>query len=105
MIDTGIVEIDGKRTEATREDIRKVKCILDELGIMHIVDDVSFCSTFRAAGQIEGNHDIRKSKAGNSGGVLPKCRFGYSEKLEFRELNIPCFCLVDFISLAQLDYE
>ena len=105
MIDKGIIEIDGKRTGVARGDIRKLKFILDELCIMHIIDDVSFCSTPCAAEQMEDIHDVRMSKAENDGKVLPKTQFSHRDKLQFRELKIPYFCLIDFISLAQLDYE
>lgn len=105
MICRGILEINGKRTEVAREDIRKLKFILDELGIMYIIDDVSFCSTFRVAGRMEDIHDVRMSKSESGDGVLPKNRYGCSELLEFRELKIPYFCLIDFSSLSQLDVE
>ena len=105
MIDKGIIEINGKRTKVGRKDIRKLKRILDELGIMHIIDDVSFCSTFRAAGRMEGLHDIRMLRAESDGRVLATNRFTHQEQIQFRKLKIPCFCLIDFISLAQLDYE
>jgi len=105
MIDIGIIEIDGQRNEAAREDIRKLKFILDELCIMHIMDDVSFCSTPCAAERMENIHDVRMSKAENGGKVPPETQFAHRDKLQFRELKIPNFCLIDFNSLTQLDYE
>jgi len=105
MRDTGIIEIDGKRNAVAREDIRKLKSILEELGIMHIADDVSFCSTIRAAGQIEDIQNVRLSRTENDDGVLPEYRCGCGEKPRFRELIIPDFFLIDFVSLTQLDND
>ena len=105
MSDKGIIEIDGKRNEVAREDIRKLKFILEELGIMHIVDDVSFCSTFPAAGRMADIHDVKLSRAENDDGVLPEYRCGCGEQPRFRELKIPDFFMIDFMSLTQLEYE
>ena len=105
MIDKGIVEVNGKRTEVAREDIRKLKFILDELCIMYMIDGVSFRSNFHTAGLMKDIHDIRMSKAENDGRVHPKNRSTHQEQIQFQELKIPNFCLLDFISLTQLDYE
>ena len=105
MIDKGIVEIGGKRIEVAREDIRKLKFILDELSIVHIIDGVSFCRTLRGPGRMEDLYDIRMLRAENDGKVHPVNRSAYQGKIQFREMKIPNFCLLDFISLAQLDDE
>jgi len=105
MIDKGILEIDGKRTEVAKEDIRKLKFIMDELSIMHIIDGVSFCNTLRGPGRMEDLYYLRMLMAENDGKVHPENRSAYQEKIQFREMKIPNFCLLDFFSLAQLDYE
>lgn len=105
MIDKGIIEINGKRTKVDRQDIQKLKRILDELSIMHIIDGVSFHSTFRMAGRMEYHHDNRMMRAENDVRVLPESRFAQQEQIQFWELKIPNFCLLDFVSLTQLDYD
>jgi len=105
MIDKGILEIDGNRTKVDRQDIRKLKLILDELGIMHIVDGVPFRSTCHGAWRKEAIHDCRLLGAEKDGSVPPKNRVTHEEQTQFRELKIPNFRLIDFISLTQLDDE
>ena len=42
MIDKGIIEINGKKTEVGRKDIRRLKFILDELDIVHVIDGMGY---------------------------------------------------------------
>jgi len=105
MIDKGIIEIDGKRTEVAKEDIRKLKFILDELRIMHIIDGVLFCETIHVTGHKKALYDIGGFEAQNNDRVPLENLFRYQQKIQFRELKIPDFCLLDLNSLTQLDDE
>ena len=49
MVGEGIIEISGEKIRTCREDIRKLKSILDELHIMHVIDDVVWYSPPDAA--------------------------------------------------------
>jgi len=95
MTDKGIIKIGSKRTEVAREDIRKLKFILDELCIMHIIDGVTFFCAF--------NGD--KRMAGKDGSVSLRNGFGRSERFDFQEMIIPYFYEIDIMSVTQLDYE
>ena len=102
---TGIVEIGGKRTEVAREDIRKLKISLDELCIMHIVDDVTFYSPCEAVLAVEEIDDLGICNGQKEGSVSPESDSHLSGKLEYRELIIPYFYQIDYISLIQLNDE
>ena len=101
----GIVEIGGKRTEVAREDIRKLKVCLDELCITHIVDDVTFYSPCEVALAVEEVDDVGICNGKKEGSVSPESDSHLSGKLEFRELIMPYFYKVDYISLIQLSDE
>ena len=101
----GVVEFGGKKTEVARGEIWRLKLSLDELCILHIVDDVMFyshCEEALAVGEV--------GKAGvcidrNEKSVNPENGTRLSEKLEFRELIIPYFYTIDYISLIHLNNE
>ena len=101
----GIVEIGGKRTEVAREDIRKLKVCLDELCITHIVDDVTFYSPCEAVLDAEEIDDLGVCNGQKEGSVSPESESHLSGKLDFRELIIPYFYQIDYISLIQLSDE
>jgi hypothetical protein len=105
MTVNGIVEIGGKRVKVAREVIRKLKVCLDELCITHIVDDVPFYSPCEAALAVEEIDDVGICNGKKEGRVSPESDSHLSGKLEFRELIIPYFYQIDFISLIQLSDE
>jgi hypothetical protein len=105
MIDKGIVEIGGKRIEVAREDIRKLKFIMDELGIMHLIDNVAYIGPCDAAEGMEKTHNGRMREVKIDGNFNPKKGCGHQRRFEFQELIIPIFFKIDFMSPTQLDCE
>ena len=105
MNDTGILEIGGKRAEVARKDIRRLKLILDELGITHIIDDITFFDPLEQGRRKKGNFNIMKLKAENCGKLSREIVFGRRVDFEFREMIIPYIFNIDYLSLTQLDYE
>ena len=101
----GIVEIGGKRTKVAKEDIRKLKNILDELSIMHIVDDVTFCSFCKAASRMDRIADAGIYNGKNECNASPENGPRKNRLFEFRELIIPHFYIIDYVSLIQLNDE
>jgi len=101
----GIVEIGGTRTEVAREEIRKLKVCLDDLCIMHIVDDVMFYSPCEAALDAEEIDDIGVCNGQKEGRVSSASGHRKNGQFEFRELIIPYFYAIDYISLIQLNDE
>ena len=105
MNDHGILEIDGKRAEVARKDICRLKLILDELGIMHIIDDVTFCGAYDATEVAEESQSRELCSVKEGGKLSPNNSSVQFRHLEFRELIIPHFSLIDVKSLTQLDCE
>ena len=105
MVGEGILEISGERIKTAREDIRKLKFILDGLGIMHIIDDVMFFSPFDMATRMREIHNVRVLKIENAGGVSLKNRVGHNGRFKYRELIIPGLFENNFTRLLLMDYE
>ena len=85
----GTVEIGGKRTEVAREDIRKLKISLEDLCIMHIIDDVTFESPWRATSAAREIEDAGIYNCQNEGGSSPVNDLRSNGKFEIRQLIIP----------------
>jgi len=105
MVGEGIIEIDGDKFARSRDDIRKLKSILDELRIMHIIDDVMFYSSFAEAERIKEIRNVRRCKFEKDGGVSLENRFGHNGRFEYRELIIPDLFEINFTRLILLDDE
>ena len=105
MAGEGIIEIDGNKFRRPREDIRKLKSILDELRIMHIIDDVMFYSTSEEAEQMNATRNAREWKFEKDGGVGLENRFCHTGPFEYRELIIPDLFVNNFTRLILLDHE
>jgi len=105
MVGEGIIEISGEKIKTTREDIRKLKSILDELHIMHIIDDVVCYSPSEAAEHTKEINTVRMWKIEKDGDVSLKNRFGRSEQFEYRELIIPDLFEINYMRLLLLDDE
>lgn len=101
----GIVKIDGKSIEVFREEIRRLKLILDELGITYIIDDVTFCGPYDATEVAEESHSREWCSVKEGGKLSPNNGSVQFRQLELRELIIPDFFIIDFISLTQLDND
>ena len=103
MAGEGIIEISGERTKAAREDIKKLKSLLDGLGILHIIDDVMFFSPFDLTERMKEIHNVRVLKNGNDGGVRLKNRVGHNGRFKYRELIIPDLFENNFTRLILMD--
>jgi hypothetical protein len=72
---------------------------------MHIVDEVTFYSPWEAAIAVEEIDDVGNCNGQKEGSVSPESDSHFSRKLEFRELIIPYFYHIDYISLIQFNDE
>jgi len=105
VTDKGIIEIGNSKIEATQEEIRILKSILDNLYIYHIIDDVVFFSPFDAAIRMKAIHNVKVWKVERDGSVSRNNRFGHSGCFEYRKLVIPDLYEFNFINLLLLDNE
>ena len=105
MVGEGIIEISGERIETARENIRKLKSILDGLRVMHIVDDIMFHIPFDQVERMKEFCHARGGEIENADCADLKSRFGHSARFEYREMIIPDLFESYFTRLIQLDDE
>ncbi|MGB5615756.1 MAG: hypothetical protein WBM78_02870, partial [Desulfobacterales bacterium] len=77
MVGEGILEIGGEKFKKSKEDIRSLKSILDDLRIMHIIDDVIFYLPFAKAERMKEirNANARGWEIEKDGGISLENRF------------------------------
>ena len=107
MVDEGIIEIGNEKFQTSREDIKRLKSILDELRIMHIIDDVIFYPPFAEAKRMKEirNANARGWEIEKDGGISLENRFCHNGRFEYRELIIPDLFENNFTRLILLDDE
>jgi len=105
MAKVGIIQIADSRIEATPEDVRMLKSILDKLRIQHIIDDVVFFAAFDAAARMKEIHNVKVWKVEKDGSVSLKNRFGHSGRFEYRKLVMASVYEISYRDLIDLDYE
>ena len=105
MVGEGIIEISGEKIRTCREDIRKLKSILDELHIMHVIDDVVWYSPPDAAEWTKKIDNAWVWKIEKDGGVSLKNGFDRSGQFDYRELIIPDLFEINYTRLLLLEDE
>ena len=105
MVGEGIIEISGERMTTARENIRKLKSILDGLRVMHIIDDIIFFSPCDEDRQMKAILKVRESEIEKNACVGLESRFGQSARFEYRKMIIPDLFKNNFTRLILLDDE
>lgn len=96
VMDNGRIEIGSINTKASTEAIRKLKSILDQHGIFHIIDGVMFFHPHEKAARMQEIHQGRVREVHNA-------QDNFQNK--FRELIVPDLYGLDFMSLIDFDSE
>ena len=105
-MDCGLIEIGNIATKASMDDIRKLKSILDEHRIFHMVDDVKFFHSH--AGRTprpEVTHQGGGKEFDPTKHRLWKQKIHQGDCAEFLELIAPDLYELNYISLIFLDSE
>ena len=104
-MDCGLIEIGNIATKASTDDIRKLKSILDEHRIFHIVDDVNFFHSHAETARPEVIQRGGKKEFDPTKHCLWKHKIHQSDCAEFLELIAPDLYELNYISLIFLDSE
>jgi hypothetical protein len=91
--------------KASREDVRKLKDILDKLKIHHIIDDISFHANDAMVDLMKYSRSTNVWKVEKDGGVSLKNRFGHSNRFRYRTLCIPSLIEFLFADMDALDSQ
>ena len=96
VMDNGCIEIGNINTRASTEVIRKMKSILDEHGIFHIIDGVMFNQPHKQGSRMNAFHPTRVRE-------INKIQDDFC--VEYRELVVPDLYKLNYLSLANFDSE
>ena len=102
------IKIDKSIVKSNRQEIKRVKAILDKLQLPHIVDDISFHNTNIDLNRMRTLHNTKIWKVEKDGSLSLSNRFGHSGRLAYREISIESiteFNFVDLFSLSNDDGE
>jgi len=102
------IKIDKSIVKSNRQEIERVKAILDKLELPHIVDDISFHNTSIDLHRMRTLHNTNVWKVEKDGSLSLSNRFGHSGRLAYREISIASieeFKFVDLFSLSSGEGE
>ncbi len=102
------IKIDKYIVKSNRQEIKRVKPILDKLEIPHVVDDISFYNTSADLNRMKTLHKTNVWKVEKDGSLSLSNRFGHSGRLAYREMSIESieeFTFVDLFSLSRDESE
>ena len=99
------IKIDKDIITSARQEIKKVKAILDKLELPHIVDDISFHNTSEDLNRMKTLHSTEVWKVEKDGSLSLLNRFGHNGRLAYRELSIRNITEFRFVDLYSLDRD
>ncbi len=104
-MDNGCIKIGNINTSASTEVIGKLKTILDQHAIFHVVDGVMFYDSPKKAARTREIHRGRVREANKTQGDFCRNKLHQSDSDRYRELIVPDLYELDFMSLTDLDSE
>jgi len=104
-MDNGCIKIGNINTSVSTEVIRKLKTILDQHAIFHIVDGVMFYDSPKKAVRTREMHRGRVREANKAQDDFCRNKLHQSNSYKYRELIVPDLYELDFMSLTDLDSE
>ncbi|MGD1971564.1 MAG: hypothetical protein PVF37_07575 [Desulfobacterales bacterium] len=105
MLESSTIRIGDHKFQSTKQIVRRLKTILDQLKVPHILDDVSFHNTLLDLYRMKYLFKTDVWKVEKDGSVSLKNRFGHNGRFENRCLTIRNLLEFQFVDLSVLDRE
>jgi hypothetical protein len=99
------IKIDKSIIKSNRQEIKRLKSILDKLKLPHIVDDISFHNTFIDLHRMRTLHNTKFWKVERDGSLSLSNRFGHSGRLAYKEMSIASIEEFNFVDLFSLNSD
>ncbi len=99
------IKIDKSILKSNRQEIERVKAILDKLELPHIVDDISFHNTSIDLHRMRTLHNTNVWKVEKDGSLSLSNRFGHNGRLAYREVSIASIEEFNFVDLYSLSSD
>lgn len=91
--------------KSTKQEIWRLKAILDKLAVPHILDDISFHNTLLDLNRMKTIHNTNVWKVERDGSLSLTNRFGHSGRFDYRHIDMPCLLEFQFVDLSILDRD
>ena len=100
-----ILRIGSYQSKAAKQEIQRLKAILDKLEIPYVLDSVSFHNSSYVVSRMKTVHNTKVWKVEQDGSVSLINRFGHSGRFEYRYLNMPSPLELQFVDLSTLSND
>ncbi|MDX1700135.1 MAG: hypothetical protein R3250_05920 [Melioribacteraceae bacterium] len=105
MTISSTLKIDSYIVKSNRNEIRRIKVILDKLEVPHVVDNISFNNTSADLNLMKALNKTNVWKVEKDGSLSLANRFGHSGNLAYRELVIESISEFRFVNLYSLSRD
>ena len=100
-----ILRIGSYKAKAAKQEIQRLKAILDKLEMPYVLDSISFHNTSYVVSRMKTIYNTKVWKVEKDGSVSLTNRFGHSGRFEYRYLNMPNPLELQFVDLSTLSYD
>jgi hypothetical protein len=99
------IKIDKFFVSSNRNEVKRLKAILDKLQLPHVVDDISYHNTSADLHRIRTEHNTNVWKVEKDGSLCLSNRFGHNGRLAYREIYIVSITEFSFVDLSILSID
>jgi hypothetical protein len=105
MANSAMIKIGANTIKTSKQELKFLKAILDQLELPYILDGISFHNTLIDLNRMKTIHNTNVWKVEADGSVSLKNRFGHSGQFKYRYLRMPHLIEFQFVDLNILSDE
>ncbi len=105
MANSAMIKIGANTIKTSKQELKFLKAILDQLELPYILDGISFHNTLIDLNRMKTIHNTNVWKVEADGSVSLKNRFGHSGRFNYRYLRMPHLIEFQFVDLNILSEE
>ncbi len=105
MANSAMIKIGANTIKTSKQELKFLKAILDQLELPYILDGISFHNTLIDLNRMKAIYNTNVWKVEADGSVSLKNRFGHSGRFNYRYLRMPHLIEFQFVDLNILSEE
>ena len=105
MANCAMIKIGANTIKTSKQELKFLKAILDQLELPYILDGISFHNTLIDLNRMKAIYNTNVWKVEADGSVSLKNRFGHSGRFDYRYLCMPNLIEFQFVDLNILTDE
>ena len=99
MANCAMIKIGANTIKTSKQELKFLKAILDQLELPYILDGISFHNTLIDLNRMKAIYNTNVWKVEADGSVSLKNRFGHSGRFDYRYLRMPHLIEFQFVDL------